>query len=76
MFFLITFLRYQKKCDELEVQKGAFESQKDYEIKNKEQIILWLEGKLNRSGTLRHQHSDLSNRNINLKSDSDSIQLR
>ncbi|CAG2236557.1 Cilia- and flagella-associated protein 157 [Mytilus edulis] len=42
-------VRYQKKCDELEVQKGAFESQKDYEIKNKEQIILWLEGKLNRS---------------------------
>ena len=44
------FLRYQKKCDELEVLRGAFESQKKYEIKNKEDIIGWLEGKLNRSG--------------------------
>lgn len=42
-------VRYQKKCDELEVQRGAFESQKKYEIKNKEDIIAWLEGKLNRS---------------------------
>lgn len=44
------FSRYQKKCDELEVLRGAFESQKKYEIKNKEDIIAWLEGKLNRSG--------------------------
>lgn len=57
-------VRYQKKCDELEVLRGAFESQKKYEIKNKEDIIAWLEGKLNRS---EDESNDLKDQLIGLE---------